>query len=114
MRGLLVAALAASAMAANLPRPAKELVVRTPKHPYTQLLIASVPQVSTERSWLDEQQVHVPEIRIDVIGVLRPAAGRVGILLSSWRPPANIVCNAFQISTVTISRALPKGQSWKP
>lgn len=25
--------------------------------------------------WLDEQQVHAPEIRIDVIGVLRPQAG---------------------------------------
>jgi oligopeptide/dipeptide ABC transporter ATP-binding protein len=31
-----------------------ELVVKAPKHPYTQLLIASVPQVSTERTWLDE------------------------------------------------------------
>lgn len=25
--------------------------------------------------WLDEQQVHVPEIRIDVIGVLQPLSG---------------------------------------
>ena len=25
--------------------------------------------------WLDEQQVHVPEIRIDVIGVLQPVGG---------------------------------------
>jgi oligopeptide/dipeptide ABC transporter ATP-binding protein len=32
-----------------------ELVVKAPKHPYTQLLIASIPQVSTERSWLNEQ-----------------------------------------------------------
>lgn len=31
-----------------------ELVVKAPKHPYTQLLLASVPQVSTERAWLDE------------------------------------------------------------
>jgi peptide/nickel transport system ATP-binding protein len=31
-----------------------ELVVKAPKHPYTQLLIASIPQVSTERTWLDE------------------------------------------------------------
>jgi peptide/nickel transport system ATP-binding protein len=31
-----------------------ELVVKAPKHPYTQLLIASIPRVSTERSWLDE------------------------------------------------------------
>jgi peptide/nickel transport system ATP-binding protein len=33
-----------------------ELVVKAPRHPYTQLLIASVPQVSTERTWLDEQR----------------------------------------------------------
>ncbi len=32
-----------------------ELVVKAPKHPYTQQLIASVPQVSTERTWLDER-----------------------------------------------------------
>jgi peptide/nickel transport system ATP-binding protein len=33
-----------------------ELVVKAPKHPYTQLLVASIPQVSTERTWLDEQE----------------------------------------------------------
>jgi peptide/nickel transport system ATP-binding protein len=33
-----------------------ELVVKAPKHPYTQLLIASIPQVSTERTWLGEQR----------------------------------------------------------
>jgi oligopeptide/dipeptide ABC transporter ATP-binding protein len=41
-----------------------ERVVKTPQHPYTQLLVASIPQVSTERSWLTEPQVkqleHVP------------------------------------------------------
>src|SRR5246127_902563 len=41
-----------------------ERVVKAPQHPYTQLLIGSIPQVSTERSWLDEPQVaqlaHVP------------------------------------------------------
>ena len=26
--------------------------------------------------WLDEQQIHVPEIRFDVIGILQPAVGR--------------------------------------
>jgi oligopeptide/dipeptide ABC transporter ATP-binding protein len=31
-----------------------ERVVKTPQHPYTQLLIASIPQVSTERNWLNE------------------------------------------------------------
>jgi oligopeptide/dipeptide ABC transporter ATP-binding protein len=30
-----------------------ELVVKAPQHPYTQLLIASIPQVSTTRDWLD-------------------------------------------------------------
>jgi len=25
--------------------------------------------------WLDEQQVHVPEIRFDVIGIVQPPAG---------------------------------------
>ena len=32
-----------------------ERVVKAPQHPYTQLLIGSIPQVSTQRSWLDEQ-----------------------------------------------------------
>ena len=31
-----------------------ELVVKAPNHPYTQLLIASIPQVSLERNWLSE------------------------------------------------------------
>ena len=34
-----------------------ELVVKAPKHPYTQLLVASIPQVSTRRNWLEEQEV---------------------------------------------------------
>ena len=34
-----------------------EHVVKAPLHPYTQLLVASIPQVSTERSWLDEPAV---------------------------------------------------------
>ena len=34
-----------------------ERVVKAPQHPYTQLLIASIPQVSTERDWLNEQAV---------------------------------------------------------
>jgi oligopeptide/dipeptide ABC transporter ATP-binding protein len=33
-----------------------ELVVKSPKHPYTQLLVASIPQVSTQRTWLEEQE----------------------------------------------------------
>jgi oligopeptide/dipeptide ABC transporter ATP-binding protein len=31
-----------------------ELVVKTPQHPYTQLLIGSIPRVSTERDWVSE------------------------------------------------------------
>jgi peptide/nickel transport system ATP-binding protein len=34
-----------------------ERVVKAPQHPYTQLLVASIPQVSTERNWLDEPQL---------------------------------------------------------
>jgi peptide/nickel transport system ATP-binding protein len=34
-----------------------ELVVKAPQHPYTQQLIASIPQVSTQRTWLDEQPI---------------------------------------------------------
>jgi peptide/nickel transport system ATP-binding protein len=34
-----------------------ERVVKSPQHPYTQLLVASIPQVSTERSWLNEPAV---------------------------------------------------------
>jgi len=31
-----------------------ERVVKHPEHPYTQLLISSIPQVSTERAWISE------------------------------------------------------------
>ncbi len=33
-----------------------ERVVKAPQHPYTRLLIASIPQVSTNRDWLSEQE----------------------------------------------------------
>jgi len=32
-----------------------ELVVKSPLHPYTQLLIASIPRVTTERNWTGEE-----------------------------------------------------------
>src|ERR1700692_83006 len=32
-----------------------ELVVKSPQHPYTQLLIGSIPRVSTIRDWAREQ-----------------------------------------------------------
>jgi peptide/nickel transport system ATP-binding protein len=33
-----------------------EPVVKSPQHPYTQLLIGSIPRVSTERNWASEQR----------------------------------------------------------
>ena len=33
-----------------------EPVVKTPRHPYTQLLIGSIPRVSTERDWATEER----------------------------------------------------------
>ncbi len=58
-----------------------ELVVKTPKHPYTQLLIASIPQVSTERTWLDEQP-----------GSQRTATGHAGCKFVGRCPVAMPIC----------------------
>src|ERR1700749_4413223 len=33
-----------------------EVVVKAPRHPYTQLLIGSIPRVSMERDWVGEQR----------------------------------------------------------
>jgi oligopeptide/dipeptide ABC transporter ATP-binding protein len=33
-----------------------ERVVKSPQHPYTQLLISSIPRVSTERDWMSDDQ----------------------------------------------------------
>ena len=38
-----------------------ELVVKSPLHPYTQLLIASIPRVTTERDWPEEESRAAPE-----------------------------------------------------
>jgi peptide/nickel transport system ATP-binding protein len=46
-----------------------ELVVKHPRHPYTQLLIASIPQASTERTWTSERGAGPARI---------PIAGYVG------------------------------------
>ena len=40
-----------------------ERVVKAPQHPYTQLLIASIPQVSTERNWLSEPAAGQQEVQ---------------------------------------------------
>ena len=37
-----------------------ELVVKTPRHPYTQLLIGSIPRVSTVRDWAEETAADDP------------------------------------------------------
>src|SRR6185436_19777009 len=58
-----------------------ELVVKAPKHPYTQLLIASIPQVSTQRTWLDEQE-----------GAPRAAPGHAGCRFVARCPVAMAVC----------------------
>jgi len=56
-------------------------VVKAPKHPYTQLLIASIPQVSTERTWLDEQQ-----------GGVRAETGSAGCRFVARCPVAMPIC----------------------
>src|SRR5262249_16419105 len=58
-----------------------ELIVKTPKHPYTQLLIASIPQVSTERTWLDEQE-----------GSQRADTGHTGCRFVARCPVSMAVC----------------------
>ncbi len=58
-----------------------ELVVKAPKHPYTQLLIASIPQVSTQRSWLEEQE-----------GRPRTGVGRGGCTFVERCPVSMPVC----------------------
>jgi oligopeptide/dipeptide ABC transporter ATP-binding protein len=42
-----------------------ELVVKAPQHPYTQLLIGSIPRVSTERNWGAEEHRSEPSARSD-------------------------------------------------
>ena len=60
-----------------------ELVVKAPQHPYTQLLIASIPQVSTERTWLDEPRGgERAEMRRRRLQVRRALSGRDADL---WR-----------------------------
>ena len=39
-----------------------ELVVKSPRHPYTQLLIASIPRVTTDRDWPEEESRGGPEM----------------------------------------------------
>ncbi len=39
-----------------------ESVVRRPRHPYTQTLIASIPKVATTRDWLREDGIAIPAV----------------------------------------------------
>src|SRR5262249_26085502 len=82
-----------------------ELVVKAPKHPYTQLLIASVPQVSTERTWLDEQQgaVHGDATQVGCRFVARcpvamPVCREVVPPLLQTEPEREVACHHYAAS----------------
>ena len=62
-----------------------ELVVKHPQHPYTQLLIQSIPLVSTERTWTSD----------DVAGALSlPEDDGVGCRFSDRCPFVTALCRA--------------------
>jgi oligopeptide/dipeptide ABC transporter ATP-binding protein len=62
-----------------------ELVVKNPQHPYTQLLISSIPLVSTERTWTSD----------DVAGALSlPEDDGVGCRFSDRCPFVTAPCRA--------------------
>jgi peptide/nickel transport system ATP-binding protein len=71
-----------------------ERVVKAPQHPYTQLLITSIPQVSTERTWLNEQPV-----------AQRIAPGQTGCRFVERCPVAMPVC---QTMPPPLSRTEPR------
>jgi peptide/nickel transport system ATP-binding protein len=45
-----------------------EQVVKAPKHPYTQLLISAIPQVSTDRTWLETDAQAQPQHALAAAG----------------------------------------------
>jgi peptide/nickel transport system ATP-binding protein len=59
-----------------------ELVVKQPRHPYTQLLISSIPQASAERSWTNET----------VAAAAIQAAGQAGCKFADRCPSASPSC----------------------
>ena len=59
-----------------------ELVVKQPRHPYTQLLISSIPLASAKRSWTSDT-VAAPAI---------PAAGQSGCKFADRCPFATSPC----------------------
>ena len=65
-----------------------ELVVKRPQHPYTQLLLSSIPLASAERSWLTEE-TRAPAASQDGDGAGCRFAGRCPFVMSRCReaPP---------------------------
>ena len=61
-----------------------ELVVKSPRHPYTQLLIASIPVASVDRTWTNET-VAAPAL---------PGAGLAGCKFADRCPAATPACLA--------------------
>ena len=55
-----------------------ELVVRSPQHPYTQLLIGSIPRVSTVRDWAAEQPQAERDITANRLQIRRSLPGGNG------------------------------------
>lgn len=60
-----------------------ELVVKTPRHPYTQLLMDSIPQAIPERTWHKESETSVP---------ISPAGGNNGCKFAARCPHVMTVC----------------------
>ncbi len=80
-----------------------ELVVKAPKHPYTQLLITSIPQVSTERTWLDEPRGgeraeigHGGCKFVDRCPVAMPICGESAPLLRHTEADRVVACHHYQ------------------
>ena len=64
-----------------------EAVVKTPAHPYTRLLVGSIPQVSVTRDWLSaEPDTHRPENRDAACRFADRCASAMAVCLTE-RPP---------------------------
>jgi oligopeptide/dipeptide ABC transporter ATP-binding protein len=60
-----------------------ELVVKTPRHPYTQLLMDSIPQAVAERTWHKSNEINVP---------IAPAGGHKGCKFAARCPHVMTTC----------------------
>src|SRR5262249_6065680 len=66
-----------------------ELVVKQPRHPYTQLLLSSIPQVSAARTWMAETTTPLPPATLpDATGVGCKFAARCPSVASRCREAA--------------------------